>query len=388
MITRIRLRTAALVYGIICLFLFSCSLNGEREGQKANPDKGSVFVDGSLPSRSIELYYEVSINQLDEPHIQLLYAIMTDDDGNIYWQDNRVTKLHQYSPEGDYIRSFGGKGRGPGEFEYLESSSISGDAVIMLDLFSQLVHVFNRHTGDLMQSGTLEREIEMALFAPIHQVLAESDTTFIGIPQYSTRLEPDSISLHRYTVSGRLMDDRLIRYPAGDALESSSGGVSRRSPTSFTAKSEIALLPGGGFVHSYAAEPIFYIYDMNGDLRQSIYLETEPVKLTREHIDRLIEKSHPMIDLASAVRDADRVPDFWPFWINFHVDKNGHLWIEMNIDPPDEQEWWVVSQDGDLLAKTQFSDKGTLWHVGNDDLYLNIYEEGIHELKRYRMRME
>ncbi|REL33501.1 hypothetical protein DYD21_12085 [Rhodohalobacter sp. SW132] len=340
------------------------------------------------PLYHLKLEQNLSINQLDEPYIQLLYAIMTDDDGNIYWQDNQVTKLHQYSPEGEHIRSFGGEGRGPGEFEYLESSSISGDAVIMLDLFSQLVHVFNRHTGDLMQSGTLERENEMAVFAPIHQVLAETDTTFIGIPQYSTRIEQDSISLHRYTISGRWMDDRLIRYPAGDALESSSGGVSRRSPTSFTAKSEIALLPGGGFVHSYAAEPIFYIYDMNGDLRQSIYLETEPVKLTGEHIDRLIEKSHPMIDLASAVRDADSVPDFWPFWNDFLTDDNGHLWIEININPPDEREWWVVSQDGDLLAKTQFSDKGTLWLVGKDDLYFNYYEEGIYELKRYRLRME
>lgn len=345
-------------------------------------------VDSTKPLYQVVIEHEMTINQLDEPHIQNLWTIITDDDGNIYWQDNRIAKLHQYSPTGDYMHSFGGKGRGPGEFEYLESSSISDDAIIMLDFFSQIVHVFNRHTGDLIQSGTLERENAMDALSPIHQVLAVTDTTFIGIPEFNRHADQDSLSLIQHAISGKILANRLITYPPGDALESRSGGVSRRTPTLFTAKSEVALLPDGGFVHSYAAEPIFHIYDEIGVIQRSISLNIEPVEITRNHLDRAIENSHSMIDLASAVRNADWIPEFWPYWNNFHVDGHGNLWIEMNINPPDDREWWVVSQDGELLAKAQFSDNGTLRHIGKDDLYRTYYEDGVHELRRYRMRLE
>lgn len=346
-------------------------------------------VDLSEPLYQLVLDHQMTINQLNEPHIQFFREIYVDGDGNVYLQDNMIAKLHQYSPAGEYFHSFGNLGKGPGEFEYLESSSISGDAIIMLDLFSQLVHVFNRHTGDLLHSGILERENIRDAYSPIHRILADTDTTFVGIPQISSLrdAEKDSISMHRYATSGEILDYRLLTYPSGEALESESGGVSRRSPTTFTAKSEIFLFPGGGFIHSFAADPVFNIYDSSGDLTRSILLDFEPAKLTREHIATVIENSHPLIDLESAVRDADHIPDHWPVWNRYFVSGDGNLWVEMITNPPHETEWWIISQDGVLLAKESFEEVGYVRYATAENIYTTTFEDEIHEVHRYSLEM-
>jgi len=378
-------------YIYIALILFALTACTGETGSEIDENRISgddhIVVTATEPEYQIVLEHQVTINQLNEPHIQNFWTLYTDDDGNIYWQDNRIAKLHQYSPEGEYVRSFGEKGKGPGEFEYLESSSISGDAIIMLDWFSQLVHIFNRHSGKLLKSGTLERINTRDLYSLIHRILADTDSTFIGIPEYNSWSSKDSLSLQRYTTSGKLLADRLITVPFGDALESRSGGVSRRTPASFNAKSEVALLPDGGFVHSYAADPVFNVYDSAGNRTQSIIIDFQPVELTRAHIDTLIKKSHPMIDLGTAVIDADQIPDRWPVWSQYFVSGDGNLWVEMFTNPPQVTEWWVISQEGVLLAKESFSDFGYVRYAAAENIYLTTFEDQIHKIHRYSLEM-
>jgi hypothetical protein len=382
-------------YRFVALLLFAVTVfactggNGTYTQEDGSSGVDTIEVDSSESLHKMVLEHQMTINQLNEPHIQNFWGIYVDDDGNIYWQDNRIAKLHQYSPSGEYLHSFGDVGKGPGEFRYLESSSISGDAIIMLDAFSQIVHVFNRHTGNLLQSGVLERENVRDKYSPVHRILAETDTTFIGIPQQSafSKAGKESISLHRYATSGKILDYRLLTYRSGEALESESGGVYRRTPVSFTAKSEIFLIPGGGVIHSFAAEPMFNIYDSSGDITRSISLDFNPVKLTREHIDTVIQNSHPMIDLESAVREADHIPDRWPVWSEYFISGDGNLWVKMNTNPPHETEWWIISLDGVLLAKETFGELGSVHYANAENVYFSTFVEEIHQVHRYSLEM-
>lgn len=344
----------------------------------------NVIHSNSKAGYELQLELDLTINQLDEMHIQGLWELYTDDEGNIFWQDNTISKVHKYSFEGDYIRSFGEEGRGPGEFQSFNSSTVYGKSLTGLDYINQKIQTFDTNTGDLIESATLEFDENISIFAQTAYIFQESDSTIIGITNNSISSKEDSISISRFAVTGELINDSVLKYPVSNPLEGDRGSGSFRTYATFTAKSETKLLPGGGFVHSHAGEPLFKFYDKDGNYQSAVYIEFEPAELTQEHIDYEIENSNPMIDMESSVKNAKDIPDYWPAWIDYLVADNGNIWVNMNTNPPHEREWWVFNQSGDLLIQDSLEELDQIRHIGSDYLFSSYSVDGVTELKRFK----
>lgn len=329
--------------------------------------------------------HNLHLSQLTETHTKHLWGIFEDDKGNFYWQDNLIKQVHQYSPGGEYIRSFGNEGRGPGELTNLNSSTIWNNTLFLLDPISKSVHLYNSSTGEFQKTMDIRIQDSLSVFSWPERILAENDSSIMLIHRYDNfRFRVDSIPLHRFSMNGDLLGSDFFRYPLADAMEGKRGSGRFRSPAKFNANSEIKVLKSGGFVHSHASKPVFNFYEPDGTLRQSIALDLKPVKLTKEHIQYEIDNSHPMIDLASSVRNAEEIPEFWPYWNDFKIDSEDNLWVEINTDPPHDREWWVITQNGEWLSKITLDHNVTLQHVGKNQIYTSRSNNGVMEVDRYR----
>ena len=338
---------------------------------------------------TLQLQENLYLNQLDEEHTQNLWALYSDRNRNFYWADNSISQVHQYSPEGTYIRSFGQKGQGPGEFDHLSRSTVYKNRLYAFEFGPQRVHIFDTDTGQFVESFTIEQPTGSAIFSRTEEILVQNDSTMLGI--LNNTLGPpgqreDSLTVSLFRADGRLINPQFFRYRKPGALEGRRGGGRFSSGGRFTADSEIALLPDGqGFVYSHASDPLFYFYDSEGDYQKAFYLALDPIPLTREQINYEIENSNPMIDLEAAVQNAESIPSTWPFWQTFFVSDDGNLWVIIFSDPPYGRELWVISPDGDLLAQEQFDLQEGIRFVDSDYLYTTKRPDGIFEIRRYQV---
>jgi hypothetical protein len=123
---------------LITAFLLICLFSPLTIAQNLNLDVEYLFTVGG----------EI---EFGEPgYLMNPQSAVTDSKGNIYISDHSGRKIHQYSPEGVYQKSFGGVGRGPGEFDRMAEIAIDEkDRLLVLDRFQFKVARFNTDNGDI-----------------------------------------------------------------------------------------------------------------------------------------------------------------------------------------------------------------------------------------------
>jgi len=111
-----------LLYMLVCLILHSC--NSEEEQSIADIELVESHTDLAigLPDQSLEY-------QFGEP-----VAVRTDQEGLIYVADRGSMEVKVFDSDGQYIKSIGGRGRGPGEIHEIELMEMTPeDNIVILD---------------------------------------------------------------------------------------------------------------------------------------------------------------------------------------------------------------------------------------------------------------
>jgi hypothetical protein len=85
----------------------------------------------------------ISTNQ-EKALIGYFSGVSADDDENIYAVDSKQQKIHIFSSDGTYLDSLGRRGKGPGEFDGLNSKiSIQADTLYTLQSTQHRIDLFN-----------------------------------------------------------------------------------------------------------------------------------------------------------------------------------------------------------------------------------------------------
>ena len=73
-------------------------------------------------------------DQPEERNIAMPMAVDVDKEGNIFILDRKTTSTKKFSENGEFIKSFGRQGSGPGEARFASALNIIGDTIVVVDM--------------------------------------------------------------------------------------------------------------------------------------------------------------------------------------------------------------------------------------------------------------
>ncbi|WP_420632891.1 6-bladed beta-propeller [Candidatus Palauibacter sp.] len=131
-----------------------------------------------------------------------------DDAGNLYLFDRLAARVVVVGSDGDFVREFGRKGEGPGEFQSAMDMVVMSDGrVVIADMGHRAYHLFD-------PGGNLERMVRMGGFAQVREMYPETGgesvvrgakmlgAVFQSVLRDSIMVFPDTRTIERIFLTG------------------------------------------------------------------------------------------------------------------------------------------------------------------------------------------
>ena len=105
-----------------CVGFHSSTLAGEWAGTEETRDGATHVMNPATPSNGTvsvdveEMWRLGGLSDAEEEFFGVISGITTDSDGNVYLLDAQLTEVKVFSANGEYVRTIGREGEGPGEF--------------------------------------------------------------------------------------------------------------------------------------------------------------------------------------------------------------------------------------------------------------------------------
>jgi len=291
-------------------------------------------------------------------------------DGTIVLLDAREQGLHLYRPDGEYLRTLGGRGEGPGEFSRALMIAVVGDTVAVWESSTRL-HLFTLDgthlTTERVESGGDGEEWTgvMDLLGTPMGLLAMRSTLPPGGPRPSPvrALKPytEMHQLLRWNPRTTVFDS-LFAFPGkfypvvtrgGPGVEMFGPGV----PFAITEDGGIVRVPDG----ELAVEEI----NSGGEVTRTLVGEVERTPVTEAHVKQVsslaVSQFPPAMreDMESAFRRRP-VADHHPAILEILAGASSRVLVlradvgdllALAARRPTEQSWDYFSLDGEVLGR-------------------------------------
>jgi hypothetical protein len=326
------------------------------------------------PKYSEELFhYEELLRLVEDPEnddsiLVRPGTIYCDEAGFYYVLDFSDNRIAVFNSAGNYVRSFGQKGQGPGEFTQITATLIWSD---IINIFDSSLNRATRYQTD----GTL---LDVTTVPP--SILRAQDMHL---------LEDGTMLLHHWVTSedddAQFMQRRLLSLsPERDTLwvvETSvvqtmlktriSSGMPLAFGYPFAGSPELIYHPAHGILVSNGIEPELHEYDITGRLIRKIRLELDPVPFTAEDMAKVkapyeeqLQNSREqgqsrIIELNEALIQAVKFPNFHPVWRDMIQSDEGYLWLRVVEHSADRDArgggylFRVLSPEGEYLGESR-----------------------------------
>jgi hypothetical protein len=262
-----------------------------------------------------------------------------DRQGRVFVLDFQAQEISVFDSDGTFVRTFGGKGTGPGEFEQALSVDISqnGNALVMQMLKAQL-SIFD-HNGRYLRTESIGnpgvglrpysggfdfggRYNAVVVYfhdfgmtqamARFDQSLAPLDT--IAIPEAS--VEREAFTHERVLADGR-------RSSIGELIP-------------FQGSFEWCFSPTGNLWTLTTKEYELVELSPVGETLRRVTKDHDPVPVSEEEMDEVREEFQQFINLGGTV-DWARIPDTKPAVVSFFSDDEGNLWVQREAAMPEDE---------------------------------------------------
>ena len=297
------------------------------------------------------------------------------DDGTIVVVDRLASQVSLFDPAGVFIRNVGGRGEGPGEFQFLQYAWARGDTIRVSDSMLSRISVFDRDGGVL---ETVPVEVAPGTGIPTAVTdFADGTILVLNAPSGGVRLGTGDVidggvwTLSRYSPSGRFMNEI-------SGLRGSSRwehGIQGLSPGVFLPFSVGTPAYTAGEDHIYAGrgvEPGIGRWSADGTLSHLIRWAIPERPVSNEDRRRFREASSVgprWVDPPSWARYLREVPfpDRIPVYRRLILDAERNLWAE-RFRPPwnEEPTWYVFDERGAWLGEVATPPGLYVFEIGTD----------------------
>ena len=339
---------------------------------------GIEIVESRAPaSRTGELFriYDqpnVSIGALDGSESTAflrIRGVLRLSDGRIVVADGATQELRYFNADGFYLRTVGGRGSGPTEFQnFARLQRLNADSVLVHDLGAGRTTIISPDgtVALTQQTGTPPTVVgSLADRAVIYTVYADASamTSNEGYlrPEIAVmRAVPESATAELFRIHGaeefRILDaDRVFTFPAPFA---------RPQVLVVHANHVYALLDSGDIG----------VFDGSGVLTRIIRTigERQPItaEILRVYRAETLEgydNSSPRRALHQRVFDAAPYPAYVPIYQDIRIDTEGLVWAELYRLPTErERHWRVFGAGGEWLGDVTVPTNLDVQDIGNN----------------------
>ncbi len=330
---------------LISFIAFSCS--PQKEQVEKTMEDGTEIVINHLEPYKIEgepadlsLEEESSIDfardDIGKLGIADAVGFEVDSEGNIYffYPNKEGDLIFKFDPNGNYLTSFGRKGQGPGEIQYIIWTGIdSSDKIIISDNGNRKILIFS---DDLNLAKEIRFPSKVDLLYPLE------NGNFFGV--WDKRPAPSN--KYMYVWAFNLYDSEFEEIKLLDTqnvydfnTQGFRGIISRPFNAHVISNANI-------FVACEDRGYEILKYDLEGNLIQKIRKEYEPVAVSDEIIQ---EKKRQYEKFGMEVW----FPKYWLPMGDFFSDENGRIFVRTfeRGENPNEFIFDIFSTEGLLIAR-------------------------------------
>ena len=298
-------------------------------------------------------------------------------DGRIVVANAGSQELRFYDASGAHLRSAGGEGGGPGEFEWLVwVEATPGDSLVAYDLRSRRLSVFSP-AGEFVRSTTLEGRSE----GGIPQVIGrfEDRSLLVSIPRgigargrVEGGLSRDSTPYLHLSAEGKLLDT-IARFPGAEHFIHREGdGFTVTRP--LFGRTSVQALSGDRVTLGASDSYELAQYSAKGELQRIIRKRHDPRPLADADWEAAKQERLDAEDGAWRQRTVPMLeamprPANMPAYAATIADTEGNLWVQdYPIPGESEQRWSVFDPDGRLLGTILTPERFRPTQIGRDFL--------------------
>jgi hypothetical protein len=361
------------------LMIVACSRQ-ESLVEKVMEDGVEIVVNGEEPYQLLgvrspldldeELVIDLEDENVSKTGLYQLDTFAVDADGNIYILSMRSEENHifKFTPDGQFDKSFGRHGQGPGELSGPTGVILTADRELMVTDPDNAKLVYLNRDGGLIREVTLNRNI------PVVQPLSNGNFVVFG------RLRPD-LDQRYLTFPLELCDRNLDPIKKLDEYRMENFRVTRRLRGT---QPGFGLAAGGGriFIGNEARGYDILVYDHEGILVKKIRKRHQPLPVTDAIKERALarynENVKPMVFF----------PETLPPFRTMTADEEGSLYVVTfeDGDQPWENRIDVFNPDGAFIGRLSaavFVNPGTPIDMGAHKgrfYYIRETETGFKQL--------
>jgi hypothetical protein len=247
-----------------------------------------------------------------------------DDLGRMWVFDRHAQEIRVFEPNGDFVRSVGGRGKGPGEFEMVIGMSWSGEGNLwVLDPANLRFTVFDS-TGALVGEHPMEGG---SIIMPWPGRFDDQGRLI----HYARRPRPGGDGFELVMVRygpGMTPLDTLVRpeFETPPQFEHRSGTSYMSTVVPFSPQPRWHLSPSGDIWFTPAREYRLLRLGPSGDTLTIVEKVAVETPVTREDMERAQEELGWFTERGGKV-DASRIPGVMPAVADFFFAEDGGIWV-------------------------------------------------------------
>ena len=370
-------------------------------------------ISGSVWGADATLVPELSIGELDGPDVYLfgrIGSIALDDDHNVYVFDQQARNVRVFDRSGDWVRTLGGPGQGPGELQRPEAMAVLPDArVIVRDPGNARLQVYG--PGEAVPR---EWPYVPAFYSNRRLWTDDRGRTYVAALRDARSVGPDRELLAVFDPDGIPRDTVAPPLQAFEArtVTGERDGARVTYGVPFAPRAHWAVHPGGHFVGGISSDYSIDLGLPEGTLR--IERAAEPVPVFPREADHERARTERGIGMTVPgwTWNGPSIPAVKPPFSGLSPGRDGRLWVAVSTEarevanenhdpdnPLSAPTTWrsplrfdVFEADGTYVGAVNppedFSanpppvfEGDHVWAVSRDDL-------GVQRVVRYRITLE